>query len=466
MSIVIAGDRSGTGKTTVTTALLAALRKQNRRVQSFKVGPDYIDPMFHSAITGRPCYNLDPVLTSNRYVQESFQRRCADADYAVVEGVMGLFDGATGIDDTASTAHIARLLNLPVVLVVDCGRMARSLAALVHGYKTFNPAIEIAGVVLNRVGSDRHLELLKAALDAIDMPIFGAFHREKDIQLPSRHLGLVPTEEVSEFSQIATRLAEIGERCFDWEQLEGWLKTEHIKYKESPVTQEKRVEIAIARDEAFSFYYPDNLEALKESGAELIYWSPIKDNSLPNADGLYFGGGFPEVFAAALSENALMRIAVKQAIEQGIPTYAECGGLMYLSEVLTDLEGKDWSMVGTIPQAVRMERRLTLGYRRATATSDGPLMAAGETIVGHEFHKSGAYASSPNSPSAYRTKRYWGGTESPQAEGYVTPSLHASYVHLNWSDRPNIAARFVQQCAEYKLRQATANGAIASSQSV
>ncbi|MEO1792733.1 MAG: cobyrinate a,c-diamide synthase, partial [Cyanobacteria bacterium J06629_19] len=222
MSIILAGDRSGTGKTTITLALLSALKKRGHTIQSFKVGPDYIDPMFHSAVTNRACYNLDPVLTSEVYVQQSFHSHSVDADQAIVEGVMGLFDGATGTDDTASTAHIARLLELPVVLAVDCGRMARSLAALVQGYRHFDARVKVAGVILNRVGSDRHLQLLSDALAAINMPIFGVFRKEKAIQLPSRHLGLVPTGEISEFAQIAERLAGIGDRSFDWEQLEPW----------------------------------------------------------------------------------------------------------------------------------------------------------------------------------------------------------------------------------------------------
>ena len=227
MSIILAGDRSGTGKTTLTLALLAALKKRNRIVQSFKVGPDYIDPMFHSAVTDRPCYNLDPVLTSEQYVQQSFYQQVRNAEQAVVEGVMGLFDGATGTDDMASTAHIARLLDLPVVLAVDCSGMARSLAALVQGYRNFDSRVQIAGVVLNRVGSDRHLQLLNDVIAAIGVPIFGVFRREKDIELPSRHLGLVPTGEVDEFTPITERLADICERCLDWAKLEPLLKTGH-----------------------------------------------------------------------------------------------------------------------------------------------------------------------------------------------------------------------------------------------
>ncbi|MEL7329652.1 MAG: cobyrinate a,c-diamide synthase, partial [Cyanobacteria bacterium J06559_1] len=365
MSIILAGDRSGTGKTTLTLALLAALKQQGHCVQSFKVGPDYIDPMFHSAVTKRPCYNLDPVLTSEAYVQQSFRAHCIDAQQAVVEGVMGLFDGATGIDDTASTAHIARLLGLPVVLGVDCGRMARSVAALVQGYRDFDRRVQVAGIILNRVGSDRHLQLLEDAIASTGLPILGVFRREKDIQLPSRHLGLVPTGEVGEFGQIVTRLAALGQRYFDWEKLEPLLGIEKGEGRAdratggTPVQQggidgSRGVRIAIARDAAFNFYYPDNFEALEAQGATLVYWSPLTDSELPKADGLYFGGGFPEVFAKQLAENVAMRHAVQRAISQGIPTYAECGGLMYLSQSLIDFEGEKWPMVGVIPQTVKM----------------------------------------------------------------------------------------------------------------
>lgn len=449
MTIILAGDRSGTGKTTLTLALLAALKKRRCAVQSFKVGPDYIDPMFHAAVTSRPCYNLDPVLTSERYVQQSFRAHCADADYAVVEGVMGLFDGATGTDDTASTAHVARLLGVPVLLAVDCARMARSLAALVQGYRTFDTRLNVAGVILNRVGSDRHLQLLRDALDAINMPIFGVFRREKDVQLPDRHLGLVPTGEVSGFGQIAERLAELGERCFDWEKLEPLLVADvastALSHRERQEEEgERKVRIAIAYDSAFNFYYPDNFEALEAQGAELVYWSPLNDEKLPEADGLYFGGGFPEVFAAQLSENKPMMAAVQQAIEQGIPTYAECGGLMYLSQALTDFEGHSWTMVGSIPQTVEMGGRLVLGYRKAIALNNGPLLKKGQTVIGHEFHRS-AVVEKLRQPT-YTAQRYWGAIDQPALEGYHQPNLHASYVHLHWGHRPEIAQTFVQQC--------------------
>lgn len=478
MGIILAGDRSGTGKTTITLALLAALKKRNHRVQSFKVGPDYIDPMFHSTVTGRPCYNLDPVLTSEAYVQQSYRAHCSSADYAVVEGVMGLFDGATGIDDTASTAHIARLLNLPVLLVVDCGRMARSLAALVQGYRTFDPRVNVIGVVLNRVGSDRHLQLLRDALSAIDMPIYGVFRREKDIQLPNRHLGLVPAGEVSGFSEVAERLAVLGEWCFDWERL-GYLlrrrfasdcaqptamsecshKPEGLAWPTPSVfvgdsgigeAEVRGVRIAIAHDAAFNFYYPDNFEALTEQGAELIYWSPLEDEALPAADGLYLGGGFPEVFATQLSENKPMIAAIQQAISQAIPTYAECGGLMYLSRALVDFDGRSLPMLGVIPQTVKMGERLVLGYRRGRAIADGPMLTKGQTVTGHEFHRSSVVETLKR--PIYKTQRYWGEVNTDQLEGYYQANLHASYVHLHWGHQPNIAKRFVQQCEKFAAR--------------
>jgi cobyrinic acid a,c-diamide synthase len=448
MGLILAGDRSGTGKTTLTLALLAALKKRDRTVQSFKVGSDYIDPMFHSTVTGRPCYSLDPVLTSEDYVQSSYQKHSVGTDCAVIEGVMGLFDGASGTDDTASTAHVARLLNLPVLLVVDCARMSRSLAALVKGYQGFDERINIVGVVLNRVGSNRHLELLCDALAAIDMPILGVFRREPDIHLPDRHLGLVPTAEVSEFAQIADRLATLGSSCFDWPKLEPWLAAEKTEQtvRQDVMPVKRGVRIAIAQDPAFSFYYPDNLKTLEEQGAELLYWSPLKDSQLPSADGLYFGGGFPEVFAAELSANKSMTAAVRQAIEQGLPTYAECGGLMYLSEAIIDFEGKRWPMVGVLPQIVRMGEKLSLGYRQAVALSDGPLLKQGQLIVGHEFHRSSVIDSAVDKQPVYEAQRYWGQTKLRGVEGDRCYNLHASYIHLHWGHRPEIAQRFVQTC--------------------
>ena len=464
MSIILAGDRSGTGKTTLTIALLAALKARGRYVQSFKVGPDYIDPMFHAKVTGRPCYSLDPILTSESYVQQSFFCH-RSADHTVIEGVMGLFDGATGIDDTASTAHVARLLKLPVVLVVDCARMSRSLAALVQGYRDFDQRVQISGVVLNRVGSDRHLQLLTEALSAIHMPILGVFRREKTIQLPDRHLGLVPVGEMKEFENVIDRLATLGERCFEWsalnllEKAQSQHQRQQIKSQPSSelIVKEKRVRIAIAYDAAFNFYYPDNFEILKEQGAELVFWSPMSDEILPEADGLYFGGGFPEVFAQTLSENMAAMSAVRNAIARGTPTYAECGGLMYLSQALTDFDGRTWPMVGSIAQTVKMGTKLSLGYRRAKALQDGPIAKKGQILTGHEFHRSSivetgivetGIVENLHSP-AYAAQRYWGAKNATTHEGYQKKNLHASYVHMHFGEGA-IAQRFIQTCAAFK----------------
>ncbi|NEP19160.1 MAG: cobyrinate a,c-diamide synthase [Leptolyngbya sp. SIO4C1] len=442
MKFIIAGERSGVGKTTVTLAILAALARRSP-VQSFKVGPDYIDPMFHRAITQRPCYSLDPLLTSEAYVRACYRRYAGE--HVIIEGVMGLFDGA-GSEETASTAHIARLLNLPVLLVVDCRRLSRSIAALVQGYRLFDPRVQIAGVVLNQVGSERHLQMLKAALAAVDMPVLGVLHRQDAIALPDRHLGLVPTGELSDFGAIAAQLAALGQQGFDWQGLERLGGDRAAGAAGAERGAREGPTIAIAWDRAFNFYYADNLALLEANGAALCYWSPMQE-ALPRADGLYLGGGFPEVFAAALADNQAARAQVRQAITAGMPTYAECGGLMYLCETLTDFDGQAWPMVGALPATVEMTGKLSLGYRQATALRDTPIVAAGETVIGHEFHRSALRQVSAQ--PVYRAQRY----SSPQGvrlEGWRQNNLHASYIHLHWGAAPERAKRFVNACRHYR----------------
>jgi cobyrinic acid a,c-diamide synthase len=447
MAVVIAGERSGVGKTTVTLALLAALRQRGQAVQSFKVGPDYIDPMFHTYITGRPCRNLDPVLTSEAYVRDCFTQNCQTADYVLVEGVMGLFDGASGADDTASTAHIARLLKLPVVLILDCSRTSRSIAAIAHGYRTFDPRVKITGVILNRVGSDRHLELLTQALEPLHIPILGILRRQAEITLPDRHLGLVPTAELNQLDTVVERLAHIGQTCFDWETLLPLLRTETAAtHSSNSVTPHHlNVRLAIAQDEAFSFYYADNLDILRQLGAELFPWSPLRDCALPpEVQGLYFGGGFPEVFAAQLADNQPARGAVKAAIQAGMPTYAECGGLMYLCHHIEDFAQNTHAMVGILPTTAQMGQQLTLGYRQATALQDSCLMCKGDRIWGHEFHRS-TLVSEPEQPllalQGYEAQR------TLPLEGWQTQQVHASYVHLHFGAQLSLAQRFLRHCA-------------------
>jgi cobyrinic acid a,c-diamide synthase len=454
MAVIIAGERSGVGKTTVTLALLAALsRRDGVQVQSFKVGPDYIDPMFHQFVTKRPCRNLDPVLTSETYVNDCFHRHSSSADYALVEGVMGLFDGVTGKDDWASTAHIARILGLPIVLVLNCKSTSRSIAAIAHGYTTFDPRLNFAGVILNQVGSDRHLELLQDALNSLNLPILGVIRRQDEIAIPDRHLGLIPTEELPELSRVTDRLGYLGETCFNWEVLLPLLKQVDqevsVKNREPNNTNPpiSPIRLAIARDRAFSFYYADNLDLLQTAGFDLVEWSPLGDRDLPeNIHGLYFGGGFPEVFAAALSDNQPARQAVKSAIAAGIPTYAECGGLMYLCDNLLDFEAKSYPMVGILPTQARMGKRLTLGYRQATAQQSTPLMGAGETLWGHEFHRS--YLATESEQPLFRMQNYDGTLQ--QTEGWQRFQLHASYLHLHLGDKPQVIERWLGHCQSYQ----------------
>ncbi|MTJ11003.1 cobyrinate a,c-diamide synthase [Anabaena sp. UHCC 0204] len=456
MSIIIAGERSGVGKTTVTLTLLASLSRRGVKVQSFKVGPDYIDPMFHQYVTGLPCRNLDPVLTSESYVQECFLRHSAKCEYTLVEGVMGLFDGighlsnTNGKTDFASTAHIARLLDIPVILVIDCSRLSGSVAAIAHGYCSLDSRIKIAGLVLNRVGSDRHLSLLKASLAPLQLPILGVLRRQDHITIPDRHLGLIPTAELPELDQIINSLADLGDTYFDWDQLLPLLKSPSspISNSQFPVSPTP-VKIAVARDQAFNFYYQDNLDLLEKLGAELVFWSPLHDAKLPeNIQGMYFGGGFPEVFAQELSANISLIQDVKNSILAGIPTIAECGGLMYLCEQIIDFDGKSWPMVGILPTLAQMDKRLTLGYRRAVVLENNFLLNINTNIFGHEFHRSHLITNSQQ--PLFNTYRY-DCDEHTGFEGWCLSNVHASYIHQHWGESREIPQRFLQECLNNQL---------------
>ena len=464
MALIIAGERSGVGKTTIALAMLAFLANQKRTVQSFKVGPDYIDPMFHSSATGRSCRNLDPVLTSPNYVRECFEHYSRNVDCVVIEGVMGLFDGIGNLDepnslnDYGSTAHVARILNLSVVLVMDCSRLSSSIAAIAFGYANLDPQVKIAGVILNKVASDRHLELLETALNSINMAIFGVLRRNNQINIPDRHLGLIPNGEIPNIKNIFNQLAELAKTSFYWDKLDPLLNQ---KLPNPPIPQSPnspipqfpnspipKVKIAIAKDAAFNFYYQDNLDILTKLGAELVSWSPLADRDIPNdIQGLYFGGGFPEVFARQLSENKNVVKQLRQVIKAGIPTYAECGGLMYLCEKLIDLNRQTWKMVGVIPSIVTMESKLTLGYRKAIALQDSSIIATRQAITGHEFHHS-RLTVLPERPQWQLQGVH---KSSPQlTEGWQIGNVHASYLHLHWGTAQHLAQRFIKYCQNYQ----------------
>jgi cobyrinic acid a,c-diamide synthase len=457
MSIVIAGERSGVGKTTVTLAILAALKRRKQTVQSFKVGPDFIDPMFHSYVTGRACRNLDPILTSETYVRECFDRHRQTVDCALIEGVMGLFDGASGTTDAGSTAQVAKLLNVPVILILNCSSTSRSIAAIAHGYRTFDPQVQVAGVILNQVGSDRHLELLTAALLPLHLPILGVLRRRDDLKIPDRHLGLIPAGELTDLNDTLDRLADVGESCFDWERLLPLLISQPA-FTPSPFPENgwgginisatpPKIRIAVARDAAFNFYYADNLDLLRDAGAELVEWSPLVDPQLPpDIQGLYFGGGFPEVFAEALAANQSARTSVAAAIKAGMPTYAECGGLMYLCDRIIDFEDRSYPMVGIFATTAVMGKKLTLGYRQLTALQNSLLFNVGDRVWGHEFHRS-TLTNLPSQPlytlNGYESNLIFA------PEGWYQQQVQAAYTHLHFGARPDLPARFISRCLQF-----------------
>ncbi len=445
MTIIIAGDRSGVGKTTITLALLSFLARHSAKVQSFKVGPDYIDPMFHTQVTGRSCRNLDPILTSPDYVKHSFGYHSQGAKYSVIEGVMGLFDGVSLQEKTdyASTAHIAKILDIPVVLVLDCSRLSGSVGAIAQGYANFDPDVDIAGLVLNRVGSDRHLQLLETALEPLNLPILGVFRRQDSIKLRDRHLGLVPTEEVASFPKIQEELATIAQESFNWEQLLPLLDAPQTPVSPlwETIPRQHSFRVGIARDRAFNFYYQDNLDLLEQLGGELIPYSPLNDTELPpNLDLLYLPGGFPEVFAQGLAQNKAIVNKIKTAIQGGLTTYAECGGLMYLCQSITDFEGTTWEMVGLLPTNVIIGKRLTLGYREATPLPANCILEENQTIWGHEFHRSQLQANS-SSPLYQLSDLYQNETQ----DGWKMGSIYASYLHIHWGEFPNFPLGLINQ---------------------
>lgn len=451
MSIVIAGERSGVGKTTITLAILSFLVRKGYKVQSFKVGPDYLDPMFHSTITNRPCRNLDPILTSENYVKYCFHDHIKGVDCALIEGVMGLFDGVHYENNTdySSTAHIARILDLRVILVIDCSRLSGSVAAIAQGYRSFDPRVKLVGVILNKVGSDRHLELLQAALLAINMPILGILRRHELITLRERHLGLVPTTEIPDLNPLFEQLASLAQTSLNWEILFPLLSATRLNYQ-NPIQLTPSsipLKIAVAQDAAFSFYYQDNLDILEKLGAKLIFWSPIHEQNLPEGvKGLYFGGGFPEMFAQSLAENQTLRQAVKNAIVSGMPTYAECGGLMYLCEHLIDFDEKIWPMVGVLPAVTQMSKTLTLGYRQATAQQDSLMIRIGDRVWGHEFHRSHI---TPVSESPLFILQGLSKNAPPFSEGWSLYNLHGSYLHVHFGGYPAFGQRFLDACLAF-----------------
>ena len=450
--LVIAAPHSGAGKTSLSLALMAALKRRGLAVQAFKVGPDFIDPGHHALATGRPSHNLDGWMLSRAENRSIFARHAADADVCVVEGVMGLYDGFSGSSEEGSSAQMAKWLGLPVLLTVNAKAMARSLAALALGFVRFDPKLSWAGLVANRVGSAAHLEMLREALKTLpELPLMGGLLRNPEISMPERHLGLVTAEEGGLGPDALERLADWLEQGVDLDRLLQALPelAPPPPMGEAPGIPAKDVRIAVPKDQAFCFYYPESLRRLEAAGAELVYFSPINGESLPpGIKGLYMGGGYPELFASRLADNHRLREDVAHLGKQGMPIYAECGGMMFLGQTLEDLEGNLYPMAGLLPIRTRMLSRLkSLGYREVEFTKDTPFGPAGVKARGHEFHYSelsGIGGAPGFSRGVYRAAGRKGPL--PGTMGFGLGNTLASYVHLHLGSNPELAPAFVDAC--------------------
>ncbi|GAB6137038.1 cobyrinate a,c-diamide synthase [Halanaerobaculum tunisiense] len=454
--VVIAGTQSGVGKTTLTIGLMAALDKQGYDVQPYKVGPDYIDPGFHTLVTGNQSRNLDSFFLGAEGVKESFLNAADQSDISIIEGVMGLFDGKKGTDEAGSTAHIAKILQAPVILVMDVKKMARSAGALAYGYQNFDPDLNIAGVILNNVGSKGHYEMIKKPLEEeVGVEVLGYLPYQKDLELPERHLGLVPTAETKELDDFVGQLVELITEYIDLEQLVSISQDGSVlEVKEKKMfgaTKDYNLTLGVAYDQAFNFYYQDNLDLLTSRGVKLKYFSPLEDNKLPEVDGLYIGGGFPESFLQQLASNQSMKQDIYQQIKDGLPTYAECGGLMYLTKEIIDNEDKSFPMVGVVPAQIKMTDNLqAMGYVEAKAITDNILLQQGAEVRGHEFHYSKLINLADNNNYSYYL--YGGKGKDGRSEGVISDNLLASYVHLHFGSQPRLIDRFLENCQEYKGR--------------
>lgn len=452
--IVIAGTQSGTGKTSLALALIASLKRRGLQIQTFKVGPDFLDPSYLTVASGRPCYNLDGWMTRREYVLELFHRTTKDVDMAVIEGVMGLFDGSDPATSEGSTAEMARWLDAPVLLVVNVHGMARSLAAIVKGCVEFDRDLRIAGIVANHSGSDHHKEWLTQSLGSASLPpVLGAIPRKAFPTLPSRHLGLVTADSQNLPPSALEELADALEKHVSLETIMQIARSTSPLFAQGPAREEKpgqkRVSIGVAYDRAFHFYYPDNLDELALRGCGLIRFSPLKDRELPeDLNGLYLGGGYPEEYAEGLSDNKEMMEAIRQFAKRGLPVYAECGGLMYLTLGIETLNRKRYPMVGLLPAWTRMLDRLkSLGYVEITLTANSLWGVRGTGLRGHEFHYSELIGDPLRNglwTAVYKLRHRRSKTFA--VEGFQRGHVLASYVHLHWASQPETVETLIDHC--------------------
>jgi cobyrinic acid a,c-diamide synthase len=450
--LTIAGTHSGVGKTSIATSLMAALTRRGLRVQPFKIGPDFIDPGFHRLAAGRASRNLDGWMLSRETNLEILAKASEDADIAIIEGVMGLFDGSDALTQTGSTAEMSKWLGSPVLLVIDAAAMAGSAAALIRGFEDFDPEVRLAGVLCNRVGGSGHADILREAIVAhCRAKPLGFLPSDEKIALPERHLGLVMASE-SLSREHLDAMANWIEAHVDIDRLLTVAREQSLPLSSRPVAPQmsvvRRARIGLARDAAFCFYYEDNLDLLQECGAELVEFSPISDGALPaDLDGLYLGGGYPEIHAAQLSENASMRDAIVQFAKSGGPIYAECGGFMYLCEAIVDSDGREHQMAGLFPTRVRMQKQLAaIAYVEVEASEEALWLRGGQRVRGHEFH----YSIIDEMPaSVSRCLRLSAGNKT-RDDGYAVGCVLGGYSHLHFRSSCDFASSFVDRCWFHK----------------
>jgi len=446
---LIAGPASGVGKTTTALALCAGLQARGLSVQAFKCGPDFLDTGHLAAVTGRPARNLDGWMLDEAANREVFARAAADADIAIVEGMMGLFDGVSGQGDKGSAAEIAKMLSLPVILVLDASKCARSIAAVIRGFEVFDPMLRFAGLVLNGVAGESHFRTLEDAIRSTSpTPLLGWLPREECVRIPERHLGLRTAQEESEGVGKTKAFAAFAEKYLALDEL---LRSEPVLpvelYPAQRPTTSSRVSIGVAQDQAFCFYYRDNLDLLERAGARIVPFSPLRDAHLPDGlDALYLGGGYPEIYAARLSANGSLAAEIRAFAAEGRPIYAECGGMIYLSRQLQTSDGQVFSMTGVLPLDIEMTDKLVrFGYVEVELRRECLLGNKGTVMRGHSFHYS-RLAATGELPAAFHARYSISGKS--RDEGVMFRNVLASYIHLHFGGSPSIAAKFVRVAEE------------------
>jgi cobyrinic acid a,c-diamide synthase len=445
-AIIIAGTSSGCGKTSVALGLMKVFARKGLVVQGFKSGPDFIDPGLHRMATGLPSHNLDGWMLPADEIHRIFRRNHEGCDISIIEGAMGLFDGIGAVSEEGSAAQLAKILGVPVLLVVNARGMARSAAALVKGYAEFDPALTLSAVLFNMTGSPAHGQILSQALEGQDVRVLGSLQRVPGLELPSRHLGLVTAEDLDRREERLSALADWVERSLDLDALLEALPDFSMPALTDGGTKMPEIRIGYARDRAFCFYYEENLRMLRQAGAELVPFSPLEDYNLPPAlRGLYLGGGYPELHAEQLAANSVMRGKIRDFCLGGKPVYAECGGFMYLMRSLKTRDGREHPMAGVFDFSCAMQgRHQALGYREVELATGTNLGSPGERVRGHEFHYSQLQGEDPSAREAYRVFDRCGRTDA--CGGYLKANCLASYVHLHFGSNPAMAARFVEAC--------------------